>query len=214
MNRNHASLTVLLSIVLAACGGNCPEHTTTTSTTTTTTHTEGGDRPMLTAPLTVPESLSVTIGGLTTPGELDMRHVANTFGCTGENRSPELSWSGAPEGTQSFVVEMHDPDAPTGVGFFHWIVVDLPTSTTSIPFDGAANAGGISVGTDMGAPGYGGPCPPPGSPHRYIVTVYAVDAPSLGVDANASPAVVRFMLRMHTLAYGRAVATFGFPAAE
>ena len=201
-----------LSLALTACGGNCPEPTAAEGTSSSS----GGERPMLTAEIDAPASIEVTLGGLTTPGELDMRHVANVFGCTGENHSPEIAWSGAPEGTQAFVLEVHDPDAPTGVGFFHWIVVDLPATTTSLPYDGAASlpAGATAVGTDYGAPGYGGPCPPPGSPHRYVFTVYAIDAPNLGVDANAAPAVVRFMLRMHTLALGRAVATFGFPTAD
>lgn len=196
------SLALLPLGLLAACGStaaNCPAPTT--------------GRPNLHAELTAPETLTVTLDGLT--GELDDRHVFGGFGCTGQNHSPAISWSGAPEGTQSYVLEVHDPDAPTGVGFFHWIVADLPAGTTSLPYDASATGlpeGVVQPRTDYGAPGWGGPCPPPGTPHRYIFTLYAIDTPNLGIDANVSPAVTRFMLHMHTLAFGRAVATFGFPA--
>jgi Raf kinase inhibitor-like YbhB/YbcL family protein len=176
--------------------------------------TVGGERPMLTAEVEAPETITVTLDGL--EGALDNRHVFNGFGCTGENHSPAISWSGAPEGTRSFVLEVHDPDAPTGVGFFHWIVVNLPPSTTSLPFDAAAAGlpeGAVQTRTDFGTSTFGGPCPPPGTPHRYVFTVYALDTESLGPDAGTAPAVVRFMLRSHTLAVGRAVGTFGFATA-
>lgn len=201
-----------LCLALGACGGSCPE--TATETTTTTTESTGGERPMLFAETAAPETMDVSLDELGVVGgtpALDERHVADVFGCTGQNHSPAIRWSGAPEGTQSFVLEVHDPDAPTGVGFFHWIVVDLPSDTASLPFDGA-NAlpeGAVATRTDYGSAGYGGPCPPPGRPHRYVFTVYAIDTAHLGVDANTSPAVVRFMLGMHTLALGRATATYG-----
>ena len=169
---------------------------------------------MLLAEVDAPESITVTLEGLGAGAELEERHVANVFGCTGGNVSPAISWSGAPEGTRSFVLEVHDPDAPTGVGFFHWVVVDLPATTTALPEGGSAALpeGALATRTDFGAPGYGGPCPPPGPAHRYVFTVYALDTERLGVEEGASPAVVRFMLRGHALAVGRAVATFGFPA--
>lgn len=193
-----------LAALLSACGGNCPEPVTPAAST---------ERALLSAEIDAPESLTVTLDGLT--GELDMRHVFNGFGCTGENHSPAIGWTGAPEGTQSFVIEVHDPDAPTGVGWFHWVAVDVPASTTSLAYDASVTglpAPAIQTRTDFGPGAWGGPCPPPGAPHRYVFTVYAVDVPSLGVDANAVPAVVRFMLRGHTLALGRAVATYGQPA--
>ena len=192
---------LLSSLLFVACGGSCPEPTTPAT-----------GRSLLHAEVEAPESLSVSLDGLS--GELDVRHVFNGFGCTGENHSPQISWTGAPEGTQSFVVEVHDPDAPTGVGWFHWVAVDLPASTTSLPFDASATglpAPAIQSRTDFGGTAWGGPCPPPGAPHRYVFTVYAVDVPSLGIDASAVPAVVRFMLRGHTLALGRTIATYGRP---
>ncbi len=152
------------------------------------------------------ESLSVSSTSFANGAAMPDAHVFSGFGCTGGNQSPALSWSGAPEGTQSFAIVAHDPDAPTGVGFFHWLAFDIPAATTSLP-EGAATAlpaGTISGRTDFGSDTYGGPCPPPGAPHRYIFTVYALDVPTLGLQADTtSGALLRFMLAQHTLAYGR-----------
>ena len=131
------------------------------------------------------------------------------FGCEGQNLSPSLSWSGAPAGTKSFALTVYDPDAPTGSGWWHWIVVDLPATTTSLP-EGAGAAdgsklpqGALQVRTDFGAPGYGGPCPPAGDhPHRYLFTIYALDLDKLDVTADSSAALVGFNLNFHTLAKG------------
>ncbi len=127
------------------------------------------------------------------------------FGCAGGNRSPHLKWSGAPSGTKSFAVTCFDPDAPTGSGFWHWLVVNIPADVTELPL-GAGSAGGalpkgaLMTRTDFGAPGYGGPCPPEGDhPHRYLFTVFAV-ADTLDVKADTSAAVVGFNLHFKTLA--------------
>jgi len=140
--------------------------------------------------------------------QLDLRHVYTAAG--GDNVSPQLSWSGAPEATQSYVVTCFDPDAPTPSGFWHWVVVDLPATVTSLDAGaGASDAalpGGFHVRTDFGSADYGGAAPPQGDvPHRYFLVVHAVDVPTLGVDASVSPAVVSFNLAFHTLA--RAVIT-------
>jgi Raf kinase inhibitor-like YbhB/YbcL family protein len=131
-----------------------------------------------------------------------------------ENVSPQLSWSGFPAETKSFVVTCYDPDAPTPSGFWHWIVVDLPVSTTSLD-TGAGGAGAtlpggaFSVSNDMGTQDYAGAYPPDGDrPHRYYYVVHAVDVESLGVDGDATPAVVSFNLAFHTLARAQLVATF------
>jgi hypothetical protein len=147
--------------------------------------------------------------------------VFNSFTCTGDNVSPSLSWSGSPKETKSFVVTVYDPDAPTGSGWWHWVVVNLPASTTSIPKgagDPKANLlppGAMQTRTDFGAPGYGGPCPPKGDkPHHYHFTVYALDEDKLGFvqDPNGSGALVGYEVHFHTLAKASLVGTYGRPA--
>jgi hypothetical protein len=127
------------------------------------------------------------------------------FGCAGGNISPQLTWSGAPAGTKSFTVTCYDPDAPTGSGFWHWLVVNIPPDVTGLAA-GAGSAGGklpagaLMTRTDFGRPGYGGPCPPEGDhPHRYLFTVYAV-GDKLDVSADTSAAVVGFNLHFKSLA--------------
>ena len=144
--------------------------------------------------------------------------VANVFGCKGGNISPSLSWSGAPSDTKSFALTVYDPDAPTGSGFWHWVVFNIPASTMSIPKD-AGNVkkklmpkGAIQSRTDFGTDGYGGPCPPPGDkPHHYIFTVYAVDEDKLmfAKDHNVSAAVVGFELHFHAKGNASFTATYG-----
>ncbi len=129
------------------------------------------------------------------------------FGCEGKNTSPSLSWSGAPADTKSFALNVYDPDAPTGSGWWHWVVVNMPPTTTGLQKGAGASdgsnlpQGAIQVRTDFGAPAYGGPCPPQGDhPHRYIFTIYALDLESLDVTADSSAALVGFYLNFHTLA--------------
>lgn len=159
-----------------------------------------------------PAAATIVVKLATDGGRVPLQNVFNGFGCTGKNVSLGISWSGAPASTQSFALIIHDPDAPTGVGFFHWSVFNLPKGTTSLP--PGASAGGLPAGavqgyTDFGMSGYGGPCPPPGAPHRYIATVYALDVPKLDLGPGATPALLRFMLAQHTAALGRATATYG-----
>jgi len=142
-------------------------------------------------------------------GHRQVLSEAYGFGCAGENLSPQLSWSGAPAGTRSFAITCFDPDAPTGSGFWHWVLVNIPTHVTSLeeaagnPGLGKAPAGSLETRTDFGRPGYGGPCSPPGSNfHRYVFAVHALDVPQLPVTADTSAAIVGFMLGMHTIAKG------------
>jgi Raf kinase inhibitor-like YbhB/YbcL family protein len=140
---------------------------------------------------------------------IPLAHTAGSgVGRPGDNVSPGLRWSGAPEGTKSFVVTCFDPDAPTGSGFWHWVLVDIPADVTELP----AGAGGgedlpgdaFHVANDAGMKQYVGPFPPPGhGPHRYAFAVHAVDTENLGIDDSVSPAVCGFNLWQHTL--GRAV---------
>jgi len=129
------------------------------------------------------------------------------FGCGGGNKSPHLRWEGAPPETKSFALTCFDPDAPTGSGFWHWVVVNIPPTVTELPLDagspasGKLPAGALQVRTDFGKPGYGGPCPPQGDhPHRYFFTVYAVSMDQLPVTADTAAAVVGFYLNFNTLA--------------
>jgi Raf kinase inhibitor-like YbhB/YbcL family protein len=162
-------------------------------------------------------SAAITGGGahaltLTSPdiepgARISDEQVASIMGCPGKNISPALSWSGAPEGTKSFALSVYDPDAPTGSGFWHWVVFDIPVATTSLPKnagDPKANlmpAGAVTVHDDAGIAGYLGPCPPKGDPpHHYNFQIFAVDVDKLDADANASPAYVGFNLHFHTLA--------------
>jgi Raf kinase inhibitor-like YbhB/YbcL family protein len=139
--------------------------------------------------------------------------IYNGFGCTGGNVSPELSWTGAPAATKSFALTVYDPDAPTGSGWWHWVVVNIPASTTQLP-SGASGAkmpeGAVETRTDFGKPGYGGPCPPAGDPpHHYVFTVYALKAPKLDLDAQAGGAMSGFMIRQNKLASATFTATYG-----
>jgi Raf kinase inhibitor-like YbhB/YbcL family protein len=128
------------------------------------------------------------------------------FGCAGRNRSPHLKWSDAPAGTKSFAVTCYDPDAPTGSGFWHWLVVNIPAGVSELAEGGGGAGGQLPAGalqtrTDFGAPGYGGPCPPPGDhPHRYLFTIFSVKTDRLDVRADTSAAVVGFNLNFNTLA--------------
>ena len=137
------------------------------------------------------------------------------FGCAGGNRSPHLRWEGAPEGTRSFAVLCFDPDAPTGSGFWHWVVANIPPTVTELaldagnPANGKLPPGALQVRTDFGKPGYGGPCPPEGDhPHRYLFTVHAVSMDKLPVTADTSAAVVGFYLNFNTLAKAELMGLF------
>lgn len=149
-------------------------------------------------------------------GTVGEEQVANLFGCKGGNVSPEIKWSGAPAGTKSYAVTLYDPDAPTGSGFWHWVVFNIPATVTELPKnagDPKANLmppGAIQSRTDFGIASYGGPCPPPGDkPHRYHLTVYAVDADHLDGDQNTPAAVIGFQLHFHTLAKGIVTVKYG-----
>ncbi|MEM6645352.1 MAG: YbhB/YbcL family Raf kinase inhibitor-like protein [Bacteroidota bacterium] len=148
-----------------------------------------------------------TLQSNTIGGEATVTEEFNGFGCTGQNQSPHLAWTNAPEGTQSFAVTMYDPDAPTGSGWWHWLMFDIPATVSEL----VENAGDVAAGlapdgaiqsvTNYGAPGYGGPCPPEDHGiHQYVITVHALGTESLGLDANTNPAIVGFNIWSNTIA--------------
>jgi len=134
-------------------------------------------------------------------GRFGDAQVFSSFGCTGKNISPALHWKDAPIGTKSFAVTVYDPDAPTGSGWWHWIIFNVPANIDKLPENagdpasGLAPKGSIQSRTDFGKPGYGGACPPVGDkPHRYHFTVYALDTGKIDLDADASGAMVGYYL--------------------
>jgi Raf kinase inhibitor-like YbhB/YbcL family protein len=145
---------------------------------------------------------------------LPQAQVFNGMGHSGGNLSPQLSWDGAPEGTRSFVVTCYDPDAPTGSGWWHWVVVDLPAEIRALARgSGSGQAAlpppALQTRTDFGPPGYGGAAPPPGAPHRYIFTVHALKVASIGVGADVSPAYVGFNVHFNSLGSASLTALYG-----
>lgn len=132
----------------------------------------------------------------------------NGFGCTGHNLSPQLSWKNAPAGTKSFAITVYDPDAPTGSGWWHWLVVNISASVQQVD-SGSVPSGALQTRTDYGMAGYGGACPPEGdAPHRYIHTVWALDVERLPLEAQASGALVGYMLNQHQLGKAQLTATY------
>jgi len=136
--------------------------------------------------------------------------VFKGFGCAGGNLSPALDWSGAPEGTQSFALLVHDPDAPTGgAGFWHWVVTDIPASVQSLPRGAKLPDGAREIVTDFGDPGYGGPCPPQGDkPHHYNFTIYALKTAKLDLPPNATASLTGFVVNANALAKATLTGTY------
>ena len=156
----------------------------------------------------------LTTADIAEGGRMGDSHVFAGFGCTGGNVSPALTWAGAPAGAKSFAVTAYDPDAPTGSGWWHWVVFNLPAATRALPAGagpkgGTLPAGAVQSRTDFGAPGYGGPCPPPGAPHRYVFTVHALDVETLPLDEHSSGAMVGFMLHSHAIGRASLTALYG-----
>ena len=148
---------------------------------------------------------------------MNENHVFDGWGMTGGNISPSLAWSGFPAETKSFAVTCFDPDAPTGSGFWHWIVLNIPASVTELETNAAGTdgaglpKGAFHVRNDYGVKDFGGAAPPEGdAPHRYVFAVHALDVESLDVNDEVSPAVAGFNLRFHTIARAVLIPVYGF----
>ncbi len=153
------------------------------------------------------------------PGhELPSAQVNDANGCKGGNVSPELRWQGAPAGTRSFAVTFYDPDAPTGSGWWHWVVFNLPAGEAGLAAGAGASSGtklppgAVQSRTDFGVPGFGGACPPRGAkPHRYVFTVHALRVAALDAGPDATPAQVGYLLHLNELARARLETRFARP---
>jgi Raf kinase inhibitor-like YbhB/YbcL family protein len=161
-----------------------------------------------------PAQFRLTAPDLVSRGRIALSHVFNGMECNGQNTSPALEWANAPAGTKSFAVTMYDPDAPTGSGWWHWVMYNIPASTTGL-VAGAGNGrnaprGSAQGTTDFGTKGYGGPCPPVGyKPHHYYITVFALKVDRLDVPGNATAAYVGFNLNGNKLATARVTGLYG-----
>jgi Raf kinase inhibitor-like YbhB/YbcL family protein len=161
-------------------------------------------------------SFSVESEDIADGQQMSDAQVYNDFGMSGQNVSPHLRWHGFPAETKGFAVTCYDPDAPTGSGFWHMILLGVPASVTELA-SGAVSGdksglpqGAFCVRNDYGSQDFGGAAPPKGdSPHRYVFAVHALDTDDLGIPDSVSPAVAGFNLRFHTIARGTIIPVYG-----
>lgn len=139
--------------------------------------------------------------------QLNAAQVFQGFGCEGGNAAPDLAWSGAPEGTESFAVTVYDPDAPTGSGWWHWFAFNIPADVTELPAGTELPQGAVELTNDYGAAGFGGACPPPGEVHRYHFTVHALGT-TLDLSGNVSNALAGYMVNANSLATASITAVY------
>jgi Raf kinase inhibitor-like YbhB/YbcL family protein len=155
-------------------------------------------------------ALKLTSSTIKAGGKIRMDQVYNSFGCSGKNQSPVLKWSGVPKGTKSFALTMYDPDAPTGSGWWHWVVFNIPADVKELALDasnGHMPQDAVQSRTDFGKPGYGGPCPPPGKPHHYVFTLFALKD-KIDLTADSPAAMVGFYANQNKLQSAKLTATY------
>lgn len=148
---------------------------------------------------------------------IDAPFLYKGLGCTGSNTSPQLSWKNPPAGTRSFAVTVNDLDAPSGNGWWHWMVVNLPAKTSVIEHGasrGSLPVGALQIRNDFGQNGYGGPCPPPGKLHRYEFTVWALKVDKLKLEASAGGALSSFVIKQNALGQAKLTAQYERPQPE
>jgi len=144
-------------------------------------------------------------------GQLSINEVFNGFGCSGKNISPELSWENAPEGTKSFALTVYDPDAPTGSGWWHWMVFNISKEKKGFEKGvDLSKSTAVESLTDFGKAGFGGACPPKGDKdHQYIFTIHALDIEKIDLDEKANPALVGYYINAHTLSKASLISYYG-----
>ncbi|PHM20194.1 MAG: YbhB/YbcL family Raf kinase inhibitor-like protein [Curvibacter sp. PD_MW3] len=171
---------------------------------------------LLASPLAQAKGFKLSSPDIKAGGKMPASFEFNGFGCSGENKSPALKWSGAPKDAKSFAVTVYDPDAPTGSGWWHWMVINIPADVTELPGNaGTPDSSTLPKGAtqsriDYGVKAWGGVCPPQGDkPHRYIFTVHALKVDKLDVPADATAALTGFMINANSLAKASFTAKYG-----
>lgn len=161
------------------------------------------------------ETFQVDVAGLSANAVVPARFVYNHAGCSGENISPEITWSGVPAAAKSLAIVVWDQDAPVSGGFYHWVILNVPVGTKRLP-EGTGNAashkapsGSIQLVNDWGEPGYGGPCPPGNSRHRYHFILYALSAPQLPITARSKISEAAAAIKKNTVASAEQVLVYG-----
>ncbi len=140
---------------------------------------------------------------------LPLKQVGKLMGCKGKNLSPALDWTDGPPGTESYAVTVFDPDSTSGSGWWHWVLFNIPNTTTELP-EGVKTLpkGSIQSRNDYGNSSYDGACPPEKKPHRYVFTVYALKTSSIPLDSSASGAMVGYYIQQNLLAKSSISATY------
>lgn len=164
-------------------------------------------------PVCADTAFTITSANLRAGGTVDNAQVFDRDDCKGNNRSPQLTWHNPPEGTRSFAITMFDPDSP-GRGWWHWAVVGIPATVDRLPENASASGflktlGAVEARNDFDIDGYGGPCPPPGKPHRYVITVYALNTPNLRLAQGRPSLMFDHEISTATLGYARVTVTYG-----